>query len=198
MKGVAERRIVAKERMERRLKRRIRLSKHANRSPSSKRPGRVIGVPTIQKIHSNNRRVVMTVVAKTSSLANKRIQRRLNKQSDEQCMVEEIRAIMSGKIGSYSVLVKIVRKLNKDDSGLLSKKLFAKLLRVSTAGSKTELSNSVCGSVWRAIVSWNSKRDGSERKLGKRLTIQSLAGWLGLVSVGDGDGDVSGGVIIVK
>ena len=76
--------------------------------------------------------------------------------------------------------MKVVKKLDKDESGALSKKEFLLLLR-AVGGREILAQEDLCATVWEAVVAGHAQQAGGNKHQKKvELDVLALSCWLGL------------------
>ena len=97
-----------------------------------------------------------------------------------QTAAERVRLEIRDKVKSQRRLMKVVKKLDKDESGALSKKEFFQLLR-AVGGREILAQEDLCATVWEAVVAGHAQQAGGNKHQKKvELDVLALSCWLGL------------------
>ena len=75
--------------------------------------------------------------------------------------------------------MKVVKKLDKDESGALSKKEFFQLLR-AVGGQEILAQEVLCATVWEAVAGHAQQAGGNKHQKKVELDVLALSCWLGL------------------
>ena len=75
--------------------------------------------------------------------------------------------------------MKVVKKLDKDESGALSKKEFFQLLR-AVGGREILAQEDLCATVWEAVAGHAQQAGGNKHQKKVELDVLALSCWLGL------------------
>ena len=95
-----------------------------------------------------------------------------------QTAAERVRLEIRDKVKSQRRLMKVVKKLDKDESGALSKKEFLRLLGI--LGDRDMLTQEdLCAAVWEAVAGHTQRARGNTHHRVVELDVLAVSCWLG-------------------